>query len=68
MYLCLLVMLASLCLHFSQISKYWSLHLLKMLRCAQKPRHSYLKGDIAFINYSDNMIFIFCCLLIAWFG
>ncbi|KAH0854711.1 hypothetical protein HID58_057764 [Brassica napus] len=34
------------------ISKYWSLHLLKMLRCAQKPRHSYLKG-----NASANSIY-----------
>ena len=34
-----------------QISKYRSIHLLKMLRCAQEPRHSYFKGDISSLLY-----------------
>ena len=38
-----------------------------MLRCAQKPRHSHLKGDISFYVYM-NLFFVVCTHIYIVFG
>lgn len=63
--LCLFLVLNNQLVACFQISKYRGIHLLKMLRCAQKPRHSYLKGCfitfwfpfvVYILHYSNEII------------